>query len=911
MNKSIWYKNGYKITGFALLLLMLAIIGCKEPPTVTKADKQNNVNKVVIMQSDADVTNSEINANTSANVVLTSELKPGNASDKINIKYEWSIESVYASFSGSVSASSVAFSSQREEKAIVTVTIKKNSAIVDTAKVTINFTDKTLAINDDTNKLFTARKGAAAFNYQGKDWFVMSYTGNNFSARPNDYFTAGNADVFKTIPATTDHSRISRRLDQNSSEYEWVTITYDLVQISADGHTNSQYPRTNTIRSNEGAESGQNSDISVTAGTAFNNETPLTGAIISLSAGSNQTLSVRTNRFPGGYFAIAKGGGDANTSGAHLLRITKIEYSSIPFKTDAEEVIITQNGNNITGTAIQLYNHGGSTNLTTALNPSNADYSAVSYSWTQTGNAVSFNGNTNAASITVNAVNEGSSTVTVTIKKGSDIIDTASVTFNVANLPNANAVITVDTNTKYQYVRGFGGMDSSMPSSVYLLTMDEIELMFNPEKLGYNIMRIVLEANNTNPDTTINSLRPAYIDGVKLVNSYGGYVLATPWSPPAVWKNNNDTNCEFPGTTDCRDEIRHVKLLPENYQNYANYLKAFCDAMSSRGAPIYAVSMQNEPNDHVGYIGCIWSPEEVRDFFKLGNFTEGTTGYGGGKAQPKVLAMIGETMHDPDINIVPLSDTTARNNIDILGRHIYGWRMQRKIQQYGKEMWMTEYNINTDKDGTAHLDSTWNYVWQFMNSIDLTMRLNNENAYIWWTSKRFYSLIGDGTNGTTAKTVLPRGHGLSHYAKFAKESNRVSVSVTGNTGSSAAITTTGASANFNHGADYTLPDNAFGSAVDTHAYQNAVKVTAYESPDGSSISLVMYTPTFRDGTGGIDMGFIKIQLPAGFTIGTATAMRSTAAVKSQTESVIIGQDKNSAFVSLPASNILSVRFTKQ
>jgi len=847
--------------------------------------------EVEITHNSADVSGKTISIYIpDGSVQLQAALKPAN-SNSAGIVYLWTVTGDAVTLNNTNSAL-VTVNSAGAGESNVTITIKRNDEIIDTASVTINVLQRPSVFKSENNDLFTAREGAASFSYHDKNWFVMAETANNFSAQGDSYFTAGNAAVFKTIPATTGHSRISRQLDPGISQYDWVTITYDLVQVSADNAG-----RQNVIRSNSGAAGG--GDISNAAGAVYNNETGITQASFQFAAGINQTLSVRIDRFTsGGYFALAK-----QNPGAHLLRITKIEYSSGLPKPEPEGVRITRGVNDVSNTTISLYNPGGSAELTAALIPSNANDIGITYSWTMTGSAVSLSGNTGTPSITVNTEDAGTSTVTITVKKDAAVIDTATVTFNVTQpvVPTANATITVNTGTKYQYVRGFGGMDSSMPTSAYLLTMDEIELMFNPEKLGYNIMRIVLEANNTNPETTINGLRPAYVEGVKLVNSYGGYVLATPWSPPAIWKNNNSTNCEFPGTTDCADKVRHVKLLPENYQNYANYLKAFCDAMSSRGAPIYAVSMQNEPNDHVGYIGCIWSPEEVRDFFKLGNFTAGTTGWGGGKAQPKVLAMVGETMHDPDINIVPLNDTTARNNIDILGRHIYGWRQQRNIEQYGKEMWMTEYNINTDKDGTAYLDSTWNYVWQFMNSIDLTMRLNNENAYIWWTSKRFYSLIGDGTNTTTAKEVLPRGHGLSHYAKFAKETNRVAVSVTGNTGSGSSVTTTGTSANFNHGTF---------SEVDGNAYENAVKVTAYESSDGS-ISLVMYTPTFRSGSGGVNMGTVRINMPSGFTIGTATAVRSTATVKSQTENVILGADKTHAFVTLPASNILSVKFTRQ
>jgi O-glycosyl hydrolase len=489
----------------------------------------------------------------------------------------------------------------------------------------------------------------------------------------------------------------------------------------------------------------------------------------------------------------------------------------------------------------------------------------------------------------------------------------------VSVIPPPNATVTVNTNTKYQYVRGFGGIDSPWPGGNKALTLDNIETMYNPDKLGYNIMRIMVMPDNTNPDNTIANLikaggsRPYYIEGVKLVNKYGGYVLATPWSPPATWKNNNAINCEFAGTHDCENNIRSVKLLPANYQNYANYLKAFCNAMSNRGAPIYAISIQNEPNGHVGYDGCIWTPEEMRDFFKqVGNFTTGTTGWGGGKAQSKVLAMNGETMHTVEINDAAINDPGSRANIDILGRHLYGYKMQGKMANlYGKEIWMSEYNINENSNKRDEKnDYTWNYVWLFMNAVDLSIRLNEENAFIWWTSKRWYSLIGEGDYGTTANTVLPRGYGLSHYAKFAKETNRVGISVSGKTGDGGPITTTGTTANFNHGTYSDGPNDGNSKPTYLNDYQRAVKVNAFASPDGNSISLVMFTPTWVDGTKGIDMGTVKIQLPSGFKIANAKAMRSTASVKSQTEDVVIGVDENTAYVTLPASTILSVMLKK-
>jgi O-glycosyl hydrolase len=417
--------------------------------------------------------------------------------------------------------------------------------------------------------------------------------------------------------------------------------------------------------------------------------------------------------------------------------------------------------------------------------------------------------------------------------------------------------------------------------NVKALSIQDYETMYDPNKLGYTIMRIMILPDNIDHNTTLNNIirggRPNYVEGVKIVNKYGGYVLATPWSPPAAWKSNNSAN-------------GGGYLKKENYQDYANYLKSFSQIMAERGAPIFAISIQNEPNYFAdGYAGCEWEPDEMRDFFKqVGHFTDGAPGYGGGQSTPYVRTMNGESANVVSIHNSALTDTQSRSAIDLLGRHLYGYQQQKLSNLYGKEIWMTEFNINSGNDTPAN-DWTWNYVWKFMNTIDVSIRLNDENAYIWWTAKRYYSMLGDGNNGTTEGTILPRGHGLSHYAKFASNMNRVGVSVSGT------------AANINHG---TFSDN------ETAAYVSSAKVTAYESPDGNSISLVMFTPTRADGTNGIDLGTVKIRLPTGFIIGTATAMRSTSGVKSQKEDVTIDADRNSAYVTLPAGTILSVMFTK-
>jgi O-glycosyl hydrolase len=466
---------------------------------------------------------------------------------------------------------------------------------------------------------------------------------------------------------------------------------------------------------------------------------------------------------------------------------------------------------------------------------------------------------------------------------------------------SANATITVSPITgtkahegsKAQYVRGFGGMDvvwDNFPD-VSLADMDN---MFNPDKLGYNMLRIMIMPWHVDIDQTMYELvnniaypdkeRRYYYDFVRMVNNYGGYVLASPWSPPAEWKTNEST-------------IGGGKLITTYYRDYARYLAKFAQHMYDKGAPIYVISIQNEPNYvDTGYDGCTWTESDSATFFRQqGQFTRNIKGYGGGKEIPRVLAMNGESANNPDFNDAAMEEDAARRYIDLLARHNYGSRGLRYTKgiNLGYEVWMTEHNINSNSDALFPNDSTWNYIWQFMNDVDLTIRLNDESAFIWWSLKRFYSFVGDGRFATLDGDVLPRGHGLSHYAKFASEMYRTALTVTGTTGSGTAITV---GSNF----------NIIGENID----KITPSATAFVSGDGNTISLVMYTPTTTSGANGTNMGTIKIQLPAGFEANSATAMRSKNGAMSVWEDVPLSADRNSAYVTLPAGEILSVKFSK-
>ncbi|HEY3041636.1 MAG TPA: glycoside hydrolase family 30 protein [Pyrinomonadaceae bacterium] len=80
-------------------------------------------------------------------------------------------------------------------------------------------------------------------------------------------------------------------------------------------------------------------------------------------------------------------------------------------------------------------------------------------------------------------------------------------------------------------------------------------------------------------------------------------IFASPWSPPAFMKTNNDM-------------LHGGKLKPEFYQPWANYFAKFIKAYQREGIPIWGLTIQNEPMATQRWESCIYSAEEERDFLK-------------------------------------------------------------------------------------------------------------------------------------------------------------------------------------------------------------------------------------------------------------------------------------------------------
>ena len=305
------------------------------------------------------------------------------------------------------------------------------------------------------------------------------------------------------------------------------------------------------------------------------------------------------------------------------------------------------------------------------------------------------------------------------------------------------AKITIDSRVKYQHVTGFGGFSPS-PTWSYWLGDTEMDKLFGKgeSQLGLNILRTYISTSKNGWGSGVANIKRA--------KKYGAFVFASPWSPPAAWKSNNE-------------EANGGSLLESHYADWANYLNDYYLYMKNQGVKIDAISIQNEPDWKAEYQSCIWTGQQMAKFLREQ----------GSKIQCKIIAPeaihFTRGMHEPILN-----DDKACAELDILGGHFYGWdgSSYPLAAQKGKEVWMTEFLIN-ERQQNNNINIDWKTDgFLFARSINDAM-LANMSAWVHYSLKRYYGCLGDGQFGTSNNVITKRGYILSHYAKYVSGSTRV------------------------------------------------------------------------------------------------------------------------------------------
>ncbi|MCL4703616.1 T9SS type A sorting domain-containing protein [bacterium] len=295
---------------------------------------------------------------------------------------------------------------------------------------------------------------------------------------------------------------------------------------------------------------------------------------------------------------------------------------------------------------------------------------------------------------------------------------------------NAIATTVVNLDSVHQIIRGFGAANILQWRAD--MTDAEIETAFGTGEgqLGFTILRLRVQPNSNEWNINVPTAKKAYDMGVT--------IIASPWSPPASMKTNNN--------------LVGGELREDAYDDYAAHLDAFADFMSNNGVPIYAISAQNEPDVTVTYESCDWNASQMLKFMREN------------ASAIKTRVMAPESFQFRRVLSDPiLDDSLATANLDILAGHIYGGGLARYplAEEKGKEVWMTEH-----LSGEGSQANDWSWCLPVAKEINDVMQAGM-SAYVWWYIVRFYGPISDGERNSGAKgSATKKGYVMSQFSRF-------------------------------------------------------------------------------------------------------------------------------------------------
>lgn len=189
-----------------------------------------------------------------------------------------------------------------------------------------------------------------------------------------------------------------------------------------------------------------------------------------------------------------------------------------------------------------------------------------------------------------------------------------------------DATIMIDPTKTFQEIEGIGGaLTDAAAETFYKLPADKqneiLKAYYSPtEGIGYSLARTNINSCDFSSgsyvysevdDTTLAKFSIAHdlefkIPLIKAAIKESGdnlKLFASPWSPPAWMKSNNDM-------------LHGGKLLPEYFQTWADYYVHFINAYKKEGISIWGLTVQNEPAAVQTWESCIYTAEDERDFVK-------------------------------------------------------------------------------------------------------------------------------------------------------------------------------------------------------------------------------------------------------------------------------------------------------
>ncbi|KAF2463049.1 glycoside hydrolase, partial [Lindgomyces ingoldianus] len=316
--------------------------------------------------------------------------------------------------------------------------------------------------------------------------------------------------------------------------------------------------------------------------------------------------------------------------------------------------------------------------------------------------------------------------------------------------------VTVDTQTRYQVIDGFGISQAFQRSAQIhgkfgLSTQNQqqvLDYLFSNEiGAGFTILRNGIGSSTSYVEDFMKSIEPINPGGqnatpkyewdgddgsqvwlTKEAMKYGvGIVYANAWSAPGYMKTNgNDSNggyiCGVSSTSCESGDWR---------QAFANYLVRYLRFYQEReGIEITHLGFLNEPDLNQTYASMQSSGFQAGDFLKVLSPTLKSSGFG----NVKIVCCEATGWNDGEDILAELQSVPgAENTLSVYSAHGYSSNPSLPFKTSVSRVWQTEW---------ADLDGRWNTAWDnlgkagegiaWANKIQQGLTLSNISGFLYW-----------------------------------------------------------------------------------------------------------------------------------------------------------------------------------
>ena len=397
----------------------------------------------------------------------------------------------------------------------------------------------------------------------------------------------------------------------------------------------------------------------------------------------------------------------------------------------------------------------------------------------------------------------------------------------------------------HQGIDGFGGSCANFSKA---LPPEMADFFFTTSGIGLSLLRtqvVPSAADCTSyfvpgglscvPVTSGATILQGELAIAKQAVARGVKVWSTPWTPPAAMKTNGSL-------------INGGSLLRADYSAWAASLADYVKMMNANGVPIYALSVQNEPDISVNYGSATYNAEQIHDFVPYMYTALQSAGMGSTKI------MIAEASQwDFRLTMAAMSDPAVADKVAILAAHHYGTARIAAPKNYGKQVWQTEASSQSQTyDGTIGDGLYW------ARRVHKYLTVANVNAWNWWflSDGRDY---GNGTDNSALTDInlnyAKRAYVAGQWSKFVRPGwHRIGVTT----------------------------------------YFNSLLITAFKDPESRSFAIVVVNPS----GGSVSQTFVL----SGFSTNSITPWITSAGLSLSSQPRILVNGKRFTYT-LPESSV--------